>query len=244
MPDSFTLLWPSAARPARIVKPFNSALADGTTTEYAEITAPTDTKIIAGAAGNVVTAVKQDNDIGYGQYVQVFTTVNDLNYLVIYGNLKEIEVSVGDNVEAGDPLGKSAGSETILLIVQQPGVGDRSHRLPDVIVLADVISWPELRLRPTVNGLRIREQPSTQFEVLTGVNKWDDLIPLESAGITLEKVGVNGQWLHLRTETGVEGYTAAWLLEAVDPPPTLQILGMNLDARHPLRLSPGRTEMG
>ncbi|NOG51193.1 MAG: hypothetical protein HND48_18510 [Chloroflexi bacterium] len=76
---------------------------------------------------------------------------------------------------------------------------------------------PPVYVRPIESGLRIREMPrdgkSVGMAHVTTV-----LRALEPREIALDKIGVQGEWLHVANQTGVEGYVAAWLVEETEPP--------------------------
>ncbi|PJF39689.1 MAG: hypothetical protein CUN54_08030, partial [Phototrophicales bacterium] len=232
--DRFILAWPSDARPVKVTRPFGEDVG-GVKNEGMDIFAPEDTIIRAGAAGQVVTVVREQTDIGYGQYVQTATQLNGVTYLVIYAHLKDIAVNMNDMVEVGDELGRAAAGESIKIVVQRPGDGLDGYSLPDVIDPSLVFYWPDLKLRSTVNGLRIRERPGTDFDILAKINIIDKIETLEPHGRTFQKLGVDGEWVKVRTSMGTEGYTAAWLLTVSEPISVdANFLGMNLDARHHL----------
>src|SRR5262245_60416035 len=100
----FTLDWPSEARPARITQAFNAAIGDRKN-EGIDVYAPVGTVIRAGAAGTVATVVRQATALGYGQYVQIASTVSGINYLTTYAQLQNIRVTIGQTVKIGDQIG-------------------------------------------------------------------------------------------------------------------------------------------
>lgn len=94
-------------------------------------------------------------------------------------------------------------------------------------------------VRPIESGLRIREMPRDGKPVgmahVTTV-----LRVLEPRTAALGKIGMQGEWLHVADQTGVEGYVAAWFVVETEPPlPVVRpggvnIIGINLDHFHPL----------
>jgi hypothetical protein len=71
------------------------------------------------------------------------------------------------------------------------------------------------------SGLRLRSQPSLDGVQLTILKASEPVEVLESAEIAISKIGVQNQWLHVRTILAEEGYCAAWLLVLPEaPPPT------------------------
>jgi len=65
---------------------------------------------------------------------------------------------------------------------------------------------------PEVGYLNVRPVPSTERPPITRVDDEDLLESLEPEVDTRAKIGQEGQWLHVRTPTGVKGYVAAWYL--------------------------------
>jgi hypothetical protein len=76
---------------------------------------------------------------------------------------------------------------------------------------------------PEAGYLNVRPQPSTERPPVAQVADGTVLEALEPGADARAKVGQGGQWLHVRTPTGVTGYVAAWYLrlykEAEPPPP-------------------------
>jgi hypothetical protein len=91
--------------------------------------------------------------------------------------------------------------------------------------------------RPTANGIRIRRQP-VDGETLGYVDKQTVLEVLEDPAQARAKIGTEGQWVRVRTLTGLEGFTAAWFLTLTDAPRAMLALrgvnpvGVNLDQFH------------
>lgn len=233
--DRFVLNWPSDAMPASIVTPFDADAGGGRKNEGIDIDAPIGTTIRAAISGTVALVVLEPTALGYGQYVQISVQHGDTSYLVTQAHLSNITVRSGQQVNAGDPIGVS-NWQTIKLVVQAPGQGLSGYQLPHVIDPTRLIYWNTMRLRPTDNGLRIRERPGTAFDIVTKVNVDDDLETLELHGRTLAKVGHDDTWLNVRTPNGSTGYTAAWFLNAIAPEllDRTRMTGVNLDYAHRL----------
>ncbi len=120
-------------------------------------------------------------------------------------------------------------------------------------------------LTPTDDGLRLRLKPVDGTPV-GQANLGDVLTALEMESVVRSKLGVEGQWLKIRTPGGVDGYAAAWFMKeyfgqkpippsapTLPPPETApkptavaaaanaNYLGINLDPYHPLgKPEPGR----
>ena len=69
--------------------------------------------------------------------------------------------------------------------------------------------------------LNVRPLPSTARPPIARVNDGAILDTVELETIVRHKVGQGGQWLNIRTPTGVKGYVAAWYLRLYEetPPP-------------------------
>lgn len=233
--DRFTLDWPSDARPARITRGFDNVIG-GKKHEGVDIYAPQGTPIHASASGTVATIVRQATALGYGQYVQISTTISGQNYLTTYAHLNNIRVSMGQVVKAGDIIADS-DFETVKVIVQQPGKGLSGYPLPDVLDPTMMIYWQGLRLRTsTSSNVRIREKPGTEFAELGKLSPFDRAETLEPHGRTLLKVGQTGQWIKLRSPQNIEGYSSGEYLLADESEGVraLNMTGMNLDILHNL----------
>jgi hypothetical protein len=234
--DRFTLEWPSDARPARITRGFNDTNSvDGKPNEGLEIFAPIGTPIRASAAGIVTSVVRQTNNLGYGQYIQVSTTLSGQNYVVTYARLNNIRVTIGQTLKVGDVIAESS-ADTIKLVVQQPGKGLGGYILADIVDPTMMIYWQGLLLKINVTGLRIRERAGTDFKVVGQLTPYDRIESLEPHGRTLLKVGQENQWIKIRSPQTVEGYAAAQYLVADETGGlnALNMTGVNLDILHRL----------
>ncbi len=88
----------------------------------------------------------------------------------------------------------------------------------------------ELLLTP-LEGINVREGPSTDHDVIDGVWPGDRLESLESLEVSMAKLGSAGKWLNIRTPKGHNGWAAAWLvrratadeLEEAPPAPASEI---------------------
>jgi hypothetical protein len=214
-----TIQWPSAARPARTTSAFIAG-ANGV-----GIYAPQGMTISAGAPGLVVVVTADTVQIASDTVV------------VTYRNLQNIKMQGGERVKAGDAIGESAGPESIMLMVHQ-------ELDPTPLLVQPSTPTPtdgKVYVRPKSDGLRIREQP-VDGKVIGQLYVLDTVESLESREDTEKKLGVEGQWLNVRSLEGEPAYAAAWLLEAApapSPAPVLDtgasnITGMNLDLFHPL----------
>ncbi len=78
-----------------------------------------------------------------------------------------------------------------------------------------------------ISGLRLRSQPTTASDTLALEAAGTYLLILEAEATARAKIGVTGEWMHVRDPFGVEGYVAAWYVDALpesdpkpDPDPT------------------------
>lgn len=70
-----------------------------------------------------------------------------------------------------------------------------------------------LAVKPTVAQLRMRAQPAVRADnLVTVVSPQDALTVLEETAAARQKIGQQGQWLHVRTAAGQSGYVAAWMV--------------------------------
>ncbi len=240
--ERFVLQYPSAVRPAKILRGFSTA-SDRNTSDLHEgidINAPENTPVFVAASGRIF-AINMNNDqYNYGPYVQIQSVVEGALYITTYAGLKTVRVGVGQLVNVGDTIGMSAGP-VIKLVVQKPNDGLSDFQLPDVVDPTIFLYLPGLRVRSTVSGLWVRSLPSTRGEKLGKATPADWLEVKEPHGRALAKLGVEDKWVrvnHATTPTGA--YAAAWYLEAYssfDPPegiPGVAVPGMNIDIDHPI----------
>lgn len=230
--DRFIIMWPSDAQPARILRKFNADLGDGRRNEGIDVFTVPGSNVRAAVGGTVSGIVRQTSALNYGEYVQVTTLFSGQTYVVTYTNLQNIGVSLGRVVKQGDVIGQAKEAYS-RLVVQRPGSGSSGYMLPDIVNPTPMIYWETLRLRPTVDGLRVRERPGTQFAALGQVYVLDTLESLEMHGRTLEKLGETDSWIKVRTPNRTEGFVAAWFCQTIPPDMlTGNVNGMNLDLRH------------
>ena len=70
---------------------------------------------------------------------------------------------------------------------------------------------------PVEDRIRVRLEPVDGDPIGT-LSKGDVVQVIDSAPLALEKVGVQDEWLHIRTPSGTEGFTAAWFYTVTDSP--------------------------
>lgn len=87
------------------------------------------------------------------------------------------------------------------------------HQLMDGVRGQVALQDDTPRLTSTTIGLRVRAAPDLDAEVLGAAQPGDPLTILEKRVEAVTKVGVDDEWIYLRTPGGVQGYAAAWLLQ-------------------------------
>ncbi|NOG50102.1 MAG: hypothetical protein HND48_12205 [Chloroflexi bacterium] len=155
--------------------------------------------------------------MNYGPYVSIVTRLGGDKIRVLYANLKDIRVSVGQVVSTGDVIAKSRG-DYVKVVIQAPK--DNPYPQFPLKYVAHPrrhLTLPRLRLRPTDNRLRLRREPNTDSEVAGFVNQWDQLETPDHDYRVLKLVGREGKWIRVYNPyaTGDIVYAAAWYLKAV-----------------------------
>lgn len=74
-----------------------------------------------------------------------------------------------------------------------------------------------LIVTPTAEELKVRKGPGTEHAILSVVNPGDQLDAIEDWSTAAGKLGHEGQWLQVRTEDNIVGWSAAWYLKTIDP---------------------------
>jgi murein DD-endopeptidase MepM/ murein hydrolase activator NlpD len=236
--DRFILDWPTDFKPFKLTRPFTTR-PTGTNADVLglEIAAQAGSKVLAAVAGTVTKqwAGEQNDALNLGKYIQVTTNFAKTQYIVTYAGLSSIRVPLNTPVAIGDDIGRVAG-DRFTVIVQQ-AQGSPGYRLPNIVNPNPLIYITNLRVRPTSSGLRVRTIPQADGEILGVIQPYDQVTPLEQHGRVLAKMGVEGEWVHVKMPDGRDGYAAAWFLAAtqykryaLDVNP----VGVNLDQLHPL----------
>jgi hypothetical protein len=68
-------------------------------------------------------------------------------------------------------------------------------------------------LKSTVASLALRKEPRVENSTLIRYIRPEEIIIVIETDNPQAKIGVKGQWLHVRAEGGTEGYVAAWFVE-------------------------------
>ena len=228
----FVLEWPTSARPMALLERFNADVEKGDLRRSVSLLSQENANVICAAAGEVIAAA--------GDSIQVETLVDEARFITTYEGVKDALVSVGDQLALGQIIAKSSGDRLSLTVQNPPDRGFTLLGYDNVMNPRDYIYIPQLRARPVTDGLRVRKLPSLFASIVGRVYSWHLLEPYEHHGRAMEKIGVENSWLKVRSVTGVEGYTAAWLLRATtldegqEAFPGVNPVGVNLDVFHPL----------
>jgi len=238
--DRFILDYPTNYSPMEITRTFRDVGDDGEQHVGVDFRIRSGASVLASADGVVTKQWQgsQSDALRLGNYVQVTSTHSNVTYVVTYGGLRSVSVPLNTRVSLGDEIG-IAGSDALTVMVQQPSAGMSGLRLPNLVDPTRMIYVTGLRVRATVENLRVRTLPSTNGEILGKIQPWDLIESFEMPGRTLAKMGKDGNWLRVKMPDGRAGYTAAWFLEATTKSAKQTYLGINpvgvnLDARHPL----------
>lgn len=236
--ERFVLAWATNYRPYNIVNPF-TVVPSGTASDVLglEIEAEPGAKVLASATGKVTRqwAGNQADDLRLGKYVQVTSNHYGKDYIVTYAGLSSVNVPLHVDVNIGDEIG-AVDADKFLVIVQAEG-GKSGYRLPNIVDPNPLIYIDRLRVRPISTGLRVRNIPTVDGEIIGQIQPFDFVVPREEHGRVLAKTGVEGQWINIRMPDGRKGFAAAWFLEATEYQKfalNINPVGVNLDALHPL----------
>ncbi len=227
----FALEWPTSFRPMAVLARFNDDEFDGDLHPSLDLSSREDADILCAAAGRVISV---------GESLQVESIVEEERWITTYKGVKNRHVALGEEVELGQVIAKTAGDRLGIIVQQPPNGGVSMFGLDNVMNPRDYIYIPQFRVRPLADNLRIRNLPSAYASVIGNVFSWHLLEPQEHHGRAIEKVGNEGSWLKIRAVSGVEGYAAAWLLRATtlqegeETFPGVNPVGVNLDIFHPL----------
>ena len=228
--NRFVLEWMTSARPIAVLDRFNADSDAGDLRRSLDIRTRPDADVLCGAPGTV-TAV--------GDSIQVESTVEGERFITTYETVKERLVAVGDDLALGQTMAKAA-ADRLSITVQSPPKGVSALGWDNLMNPRDYIYIPQFRARPTTDGLNVRKLPSPNASIVGRVYSWHLLEPQEHHGRAIEKIGAHGSWLKVSSTTGVEGYAAAWYLQATTLEegsvvfPGINPVGVNLDIFHPL----------
>ena len=244
--DRFALGWPVDSRLLTVLGRYNARRRSGDLYESLDLQTRPGADVLCAAAGKAAAIYGDDNELGYRALIQVETLVEGERFITTYEGIKNPKVKLDDQVRPGQVMAQSQ-SGRLRVIVQNPPKGTTLFQLDNLVNPRDYLHIPELRVRPTVNGLRVRALPGLHSDVRGMAHSWDLLEPLEHHGRAVEKIGLRSKWLKVRSPSGLRGYALAWHLEATtrhygaEVFPGVNPVGVNLDVYHPLgRPKPSR----
>lgn len=229
--NRFVLEWPTDARPMALLERFNDDAERGDLRRSISLLSRENAKVVCAAPGEVIAA---------SDGVRVETLVDGDRFITTYEGVKDRLVSAGDRLALGQIIATTSGDRLSLTVQNPPDKGVALLGYDNVMNPRDYIYIPQLRARPIKDGLRVRKLPSLFASILGRVYSWHLLEPIEHHGRAMEKIGVENNWLKVKSVTGIEGYTAAWLLRATtldegqDAFPAVNPVGVNLDVFHPM----------
>ncbi len=122
--------------------------------------------------------------------------------------------TVLEALEAESEVRKKVGKQGEWLHISTPG-GRTGYVAAWYLRLPREETEAPLKVRvhsPSLGYLNVRPSPSLSRPPIVRVENQEILESLEPADTTLAKLGQMGQWLHVRTADGIEGYVAAWYL--------------------------------
>ena len=230
--NRFVLEWPTSARPMALLERFNADAERGDLRRSIGLLSRENADVVCAAPGEVIAVADA--------VIKVETLVDDLRFVTTYEGVKDVLVSSGDQLTLGQIIAKSSGDRLNLTVQNPPDQGITLLGYDNVMNPRDYIYVPQLRARPTEDGLRVRKLPSLFASIVGRVYSWHLLEPNEHHGRAMEKIGAENSWLKVSSVTGIEGYTAAWLLRATtldegqEAFPGVNPVGVNLDVFHPM----------
>ena len=212
---------------------------------------------IKACADGVVTEAGPREGHPYGIQVRIKHPFGSEEYETIYAHLRECTVRVGQQVIAGQEIGRadSTGNSTgphLHLTLKRKGA--KTGKYPDGII----DPWPYLvsgitpidEPPPSPSGitvyttcqLNLRAEPNTSSPVVTSLPVAESLAVLGKAETERPKIGKQDQWLQVQTASTQVGYVAAWLvsdaMQEAFPPSGLVVYPIN---QANLRSGPGTT---
>lgn len=195
--------------------------------EGIDLFAPSGANIYAAASGEVTDAGHPKGH-PYGLQIRLKHTEGDIVYHTIYAHLSESLVNKGQMVTAGDLIGtadntgNSFGSHLHLTLKidgaktsgYPAGIVDPWPYLKGSISVSDVPLPAESGLIVyTRMAMNLRSGPGIEYSIVALLPAGEALNPLGEAEQLQPKIGVQDEWLQVKTSAGTVGYVAAWLVQ-------------------------------
>ncbi len=205
---------------------------------------------IYAAADGEVYQVSHPKKHPYGLQIRIKHESHGKIYHTIYAHLAEALVKKGQNVSAGELIGRadntgnSFGSHLHLTLKidgektpgYPDGIVDPWPYLKSVDVKPSPPPMPELPEEPlpapsgitvyTTAQLNLRALPTTDATVRGVIPAGELLDVLGDAEQVGGKIGKEGEWLQVQTASGLPGYVAAWYVQSIEqafPPSDLVV---------------------
>ena len=186
--------------------------------EGLDFVAPIGTNVYAAYDG-VVYQVRPDDGNAYGLHVRLKHEVEGREFRTIYAYLSQVLVSEGQQVKTGELIALSGCTGYCFgphLGFSLKIDGAKTPGYPDGIV--DPLPYfSEAELPPvsdlviyTTEVVRMRASPTTSSTHLAWLDKGEALMVLGDADAARARIGQDGEWIQIQTETGMTGYVAAW----------------------------------
>jgi uncharacterized protein YgiM (DUF1202 family) len=203
--------------------------------EGVDLCAPMNANVYAAADGEVYRA-DHPPDHPYGLQIRIKHVVGGKVYRTVYAHLAQAFVSVGQKVKAGehiglaDNTGNSFGSHLHLTLkidgAQTPGYP------PGIVdpwpffqaITAEEPPVSELIIY-TTDQLSLRAAPTTNSARLAVLPEGAALTVLGDADAAQARIGREGEWIQVQTESGISGHVAAWFVRLTGhTPPTSSLV--------------------
>jgi len=183
---------------------------------------------VYAAASGEVTQSNHPKDHPYGLQIRIKHTAGNTVYHTVYAHLSKSMVHVGQKVKEGeliglaDNTGNSFGAHLHLTLKID---GANTPGYPAGIVdpwpyLNSSISTPELPLPGdsglvvyTTTAVNLRSGPDINTSSTALLPSGEALSVLGEADKLRSKIGIEGEWLQVKTSAGTAGYVAAWLVQ-------------------------------
>ena len=95
----------------------------------------------------------------------------------------------------------------------QPRAPEQTGSVVVYCSVDDVLAREVLDVFAATSGVRVRAAPTLDAAVLAAAQPGDPLDILENREEAVTKVGLEGEWIYVRTPGRVAGYVAAWYLQ-------------------------------
>jgi len=192
--------------------------------EGIDFAAPVGDDVYACADGEV-DDIQSNNGNAYGLYIRLQHDTGGQIFHTIYAHLSQVSVSVGDRVQASDPIAQSGNTGHSFgphLHLTLKLAGAKTTGYPDGVI--DPLPFLEPDETPpseltihTTEKVRLRAGPTTASAHLNWLNPGEALTVLGDPAQATASIGEYGQWIHVQRASGLTGFVAAWYTQADAP---------------------------